>query len=59
MDSLGDGMLQPNVRSPAKMLCIYVGQDDRWEGKPLYEQIVARLKVADTAGATAYQGAMG
>jgi len=52
-------MLEPNVRGPAKMLRIYIGQDDRWEGKPLYEQIVARLKTADLAGATVYQGAMG
>jgi PII-like signaling protein len=52
-------MLQPNVRGPAKMLRIYVGQDDRWEGKPLYEEIVIRLKAADVAGATVYRGAMG
>jgi PII-like signaling protein len=56
---LGDAMLQPNVRGPAKMLRIYVGQDDQWEGKPLYEQIVARIKTADLAGATVYRGAMG
>jgi hypothetical protein len=41
------------------MLRIYVGEDDRWEGKPLYEQIVARIKRADLAGATVYRGAMG
>ena len=52
-------MLQPNVRGPAKMLRIYIGRDDRWEGKPLYEQIVARLKGGDVAGATVYQGTMG
>lgn len=52
-------MLQPNVKGPAKMLRIYIGKDDRWEGKPLYEQIVSRLKAADIAGATVYQGAMG
>ena len=56
---LGDVMFQPNVRGPAKMLRIYVGQDDRWEGKPLYEQIVARIKAADLAGATVYRGTMG
>jgi PII-like signaling protein len=41
------------------MLRIYVGEDDRWEGRPLYEQIVARIKHADLAGATVYRGAMG
>lgn len=52
-------MLQPNSRGPAKMLRIYVGEDDKWEGQPLYEQIVARIKKADLAGATVYRGAMG
>jgi PII-like signaling protein len=52
-------MLQPNVRGPAKMLRIYVGEDDRWEGKPLHEEIVRRLKAADVAGATVYRGALG
>ena len=52
-------MFQANVRGPAKMLRIYVGQDDRWEGKPLYEPIVARIKTADLAGATVYRGAIG
>lgn len=52
-------MLQPNIESQAKMLRIYVGQDDRWEGKPLYEEIVGRLMKADMAGATVYKGAMG
>ncbi len=56
---LGVAMLQPNVRGPAKMLRIYVGEDDRWEGKPLHEEIVRRLKAADVAGATVYRGAMG
>ena len=56
---MGRTVLQPNVRGPAKMLRTYVGQDDQWEGRPLYEQIVARLKAADMAGATVYRGAMG
>jgi PII-like signaling protein len=43
----------------AKMLRIYIGQDDQWEGKPLYEAIVLKLRQMDVAGATVYRGLMG
>lgn len=43
----------------AKMLRIYVGEDDRWEGEPLYEAIVKKLRMIDVAGATVYKGVMG
>jgi PII-like signaling protein/nucleotide-binding universal stress UspA family protein len=43
----------------AKMLRVYVGEDDRWEGAPLYEAIVRKLRSIDIAGATVLQGLMG
>jgi PII-like signaling protein len=43
----------------ARMLRIYIGQDDEWEGKPLYEAIVLKLRQLDVAGATVYKGVMG
>ncbi len=51
----------PHVRleGPAKMLRIFVGEDDRWEGMPLYEAIVKRLRMMDLAGATVYEGVLG
>jgi PII-like signaling protein len=45
--------------SKAKMLRVYIGQDDQWEGKPLYESIVMKLRQMDVAGATVYKGVMG
>lgn len=45
--------------SRAKMLRIYLGQDDRWEGKPTYEQIVLKLRERHVAGATVHKGTMG
>ena len=36
----------------AQMLRIYLGEKDRWEGKPLYEAIVMKLRELDIAGAT-------
>ncbi len=43
----------------AKMLRIHIGQDDKWEGEPLYEAIVKRAAQLDIAGATAYRGILG
>lgn len=43
----------------AKMIRIYVGADDKWQGQPLYEAVVRRLRAADVAGATVFRGMMG
>ncbi len=43
----------------AKMLRIYIGEDDRWEGVPLYTALVERFRALDIAGATVYRGTMG
>ena len=38
---------------------IYIGEDDRWHGKPLYEAITESLRANDLAGATVYRGIYG
>lgn len=43
----------------AKILRIYIGEDDQWEGMPLYEAIVKKLRELDIAGATVLRGVMG
>jgi PII-like signaling protein/nucleotide-binding universal stress UspA family protein len=43
----------------AKMLRVYIGEDDRWEDSPLYEAIVRRLRSMDSAGASVFRGIMG
>jgi PII-like signaling protein len=43
----------------AKMLRIHFGEDDKWQGKPLFEAIVARCRELDIAGATAFRGIQG
>ncbi len=51
---------QPVVlRGKAKMVRIYVGEDDQWHGKPLYHAIVESLRSHDIAGATVYRGILG
>jgi PII-like signaling protein len=43
----------------AKTLNIHIGDNDRWEGAPLYEAIVKRAAQLDIAGATVYRGVLG
>jgi PII-like signaling protein len=41
------------------MIRIHVGEDDRWDGTPLYEAIIEEARRQDLAGATAYRGIEG
>jgi PII-like signaling protein len=43
----------------ATMIRIHFGEDDRWEGRPLYEAIVQEARRQDLAGATVYRGIEG
>jgi PII-like signaling protein len=43
----------------AKMLRVHIGENDKWEGEPLFEAIVKRAAQLDIAGATAYRGILG
>jgi hypothetical protein len=45
--------------SDGKLLRIFIGEADKWEGKPLYETIVLLAKKEKMAGATALKGFMG
>ena len=38
---------------------IFVGESDRWDGKPLYEAIVLKARKEGLAGATVIRGPMG
>ena len=41
------------------LLRIHVGEDDRWQGRPLYEAIVLKARELGLAGATVLRGSMG
>jgi PII-like signaling protein len=45
--------------SDGQLLRIFVGESDRWEGKPLYEAVVRRAREAGLAGATVLRGLEG
>ncbi len=47
------------LEGKAKMLRIHFGEDDQWQGRPLYEAIVERCRKLDIAGATVYRGILG
>src|SRR5512143_3490290 len=47
------------IPTEGKLLRIFIGESDRWEGKPLYEAIVEAAKRAGLAGATVWKGFMG
>jgi len=41
------------------LLRVFIGESDRHEGKPLYEQIVLKARELNLAGATVLRGIMG
>ncbi|MGE5307791.1 MAG: DUF190 domain-containing protein [Deltaproteobacteria bacterium] len=47
------------IPEDGKLLRIFVGEADKWQGKPLYEEIVLLAKKKSMAGATAIKGFMG
>jgi PII-like signaling protein len=43
----------------AQMMRIFIGENDKWNDKPLYEAIVHGLRAHDIAGVTVYRGILG
>jgi PII-like signaling protein len=48
-----------SLPTEGKLLRIFVGENDRWQGKPLYEAIVLEARQRGLAGATVLKGFMG
>jgi PII-like signaling protein len=47
------------LEGEAKLLRIFIGESDRYGGRPLYEAIVLEAKKRGLAGATVFKGFMG
>ena len=47
------------LKGKARLMRIYMGESDQWEGEPLYEAILKRLRLMEIAGATVYRGILG
>lgn len=48
-----------NLPQDGHLLRIFIGESDRYEGKPLYEWIVIKAREQELAGATVLRGKMG
>jgi PII-like signaling protein len=51
----------PSLRreGKAKLMRIFVGENDKWHDKPLYKALVESMRANDIAGVTVYQGILG
>ena len=47
------------IPEDGKLLRIFIGEQDKWHGQPLYEAIVQLAKKEKMAGATAIKGFLG
>ncbi len=48
-----------SIHKDAQRLCIYIGEADRWRGKPLYAALLETLKQQGLAGTTVMRGVAG
>jgi len=51
--------LHEKKQGKAKLMRIYLGEADQWNGEPLYDAIVKTLRMMDISGATVYRGILG
>jgi PII-like signaling protein len=47
------------ISEEGRLLRVFIGESDRWEGKPLYEALIFKAREAGLAGATMVRGLMG
>lgn len=47
------------IPTEGKLLRIFIGEADRWDGRPLYEAIIEEARKRGLAGATAWKGHVG
>jgi PII-like signaling protein len=47
------------ISEEGQLLRIFIGESDKWEGKPLYEALVLKAREMGLAGATMLRGLMG
>jgi PII-like signaling protein len=43
----------------AKLMRIFIGENDKWNGKPLHKALIECMRSNDIAGVTVYQGILG
>jgi PII-like signaling protein len=59
-ETLGtSGVFNSELKGKARLMRMYMGESDKWQGEPLFEAILKRLRLIDLAGATVYRGILG
>jgi PII-like signaling protein len=51
--------LKHREQKAAQLMRIFLGEADQWEGEPLYDVIVKRLRMMEISGATVHRGILG
>lgn len=52
-------MMSPSLSEEAQLLSIYIGESDKWRGRPLYTALLDTLRAEGLAGATVVRGVAG
>lgn len=47
------------MQGPGKRITAYVGEDEQYDGKPLYQALIEQARIQGLAGATALRGMAG
>jgi PII-like signaling protein len=47
------------IEGKAKLMRIYIGEQDKWKDKPLHQALIESLRANDIAGVTVYEGIAG
>ncbi len=53
------GPAHVKIEGKAKLMRIYIGESDQWNGKPLHQALVHAMRANDLAGVTVYRGILG
>ncbi len=57
--SIREGTPPLKSQGKAKLMRIFVGENDKWNGKPLHTALIESMRANDVAGVTVYQGILG
>lgn len=58
-ESSEKGLPALKSQSKAKLMRIFVGENDKWRGQPLYKALIESMRANDIAGVTVYHGILG
>jgi hypothetical protein len=54
-----EGMPPLKRQGKAKLMRIFIGENDKWHDKPLHKALIESMRASEIAGVTVYQGILG